>query len=69
MAVWLAREESAARAREAGRWRPVWTGQTWGTEIDAWNTVIFETVRTDAVRLEITARSGWAGGVHEWRVR
>ena len=55
--------------REAGRWRPVWTGQTWGTEIDAWNTVVFETVRTDAVRLEITARPDWAGGVHEWRVR
>jgi hypothetical protein len=55
--------------REGNRWRTVWTEESYSTQIDAWNRVTFETVRTDAVRLEITAREGWAGGVHEWRIR
>ncbi len=55
--------------RENGRWQPVWTGQEYPARLDDWNRVVFETVRTDAVRLEITARPDWAGGVHEWRIR
>jgi hypothetical protein len=50
-------------------WRPVRTGGTWGVEIDAWNRVEFETVRTNAVRLEIVSQENWAGGIHEWRIR
>jgi DUF1680 family protein len=55
--------------QEDGVWKPVWTEQDYGVEKDAWNRVAFETVRTRAVRLEIRSRDGWAGGIHEWRIR
>jgi len=55
--------------RDGRNWREVRTDEEYSTRIDAWNRVEFEAVRTDAVRLEITAREGWAGGVHEWRIR
>jgi len=54
---------------EDGVWKPVWTEEAYGVEKDTWNRVIFETVRTRAVRLEIRSREGWAGGIHEWRIR
>jgi DUF1680 family protein len=53
---------------ENGEWKPVWTEDAYGVEKDAWNRVVFETVRTRAVRLEIQSQEGWAGGIHEWRV-
>jgi DUF1680 family protein len=55
--------------REGGKWKPVWTPDTWGIEKDRYNRVVFETVRTEAVRLEVQSRAGWACGVHEWRIR
>jgi DUF1680 family protein len=54
---------------EDGVWKPVWTEEDYGVEKDAWNRVVFETVRTTAVRLEITSQEGWAGGIHEWRIQ
>jgi hypothetical protein len=53
---------------ENGEWKPVWTEQAYGVDKDAWNRVVFETVRTRAVRLEVRSQEGWAGGIHEWRV-
>ena len=50
-------------------WKPVWTEEPCGTEQDTWNRVTFETVRTTAIRLEIVSQEGWAGGIHEWRIR
>jgi hypothetical protein len=52
-----------------GNWQPVWTEQAWGIDQDTYNRVVFETVRTHKLRLEIRAREGFAGGIHEWRVR
>jgi len=54
---------------DEGDWRPVWTEQSWGTARDTWNRVTFETVRTRSVRLEVVSQEGWAGGIHEWRIR
>jgi hypothetical protein len=54
---------------EGGAWKPVWTEETWGTAKDTWNKVTFETVRTRSVRLEVHSQEGWAGGIHEWRIR
>ncbi|MFC1543730.1 beta-L-arabinofuranosidase domain-containing protein [Gemmatimonadota bacterium] len=54
---------------EEGQWRPVWTEEEYGTEKDTWNRVRFETVRTTAIRLEMQSQEGWAGGIHEWRIR
>ncbi len=54
---------------EDGVWKPVWTEEEYGVEKNAWNRVVFETVRTRAVRLEINSQEGWAGGIHEWRIQ
>jgi hypothetical protein len=55
--------------REGESWRPVWTEDEYGVAIDRWNRVVFEAVRTTAVRLEMISRPDWAGGIHEWRIR
>ena len=55
--------------KEGENWRPVWTEDEYGVEIDRWNRVVFETVRTTAVRLEMKSQPEWAGGIHEWRIR
>lgn len=54
---------------EDGVWKPVWTEEAYGVEKDTWNRVVFETVRTAAVRLEIRSQDDWAGGIHEWRIQ
>lgn len=50
-------------------WKPVYTEDNYGVEKDRYNQVIFETVRTTALRLEIQSQPGFAGGIHEWIVR
>lgn len=55
--------------RSGERWIPVFTEDQYGIEKDCFNRVVFETVRTGTVRLEIRSREGWAGGVHEWRIK
>ena len=53
---------------EGGDWKPVYTTDAYGVEKDRFNKVVFETVRTKAVRLEIRSQENWAGGIHEWKV-
>jgi DUF1680 family protein len=50
-------------------WKPVYTVKKYGVEKDTYNTVVFETVRTKGLRLEIDSQLGFAGGIHEWRVK
>ncbi len=50
-------------------WKPVWTEEPYGVELDRFNRVVFETVHTARLRLEIQSQEGWAGGIHEWRVK
>ncbi len=54
---------------ENGEWRPVYTPESYGIQKDRFNEVVFETVRTTSLRLEVKSQDGWAGGVHEWKVK
>ncbi len=54
---------------EDGKWRPVYTPGSNGIQKDRFNEVVFETVRTTSLRLEIQSQDNWAGGVHEWKVK
>jgi len=53
---------------EGGEWKPVYTTQACGVEPNRFNTVVFETVRTGALRLEVQSQDGWSGGIYEWKV-
>ena len=52
-----------------GNWRSVYTTDTYGIEKDRYNKIVFETVRTKSLRLEIQSQDDWAGGIHEWKVK
>lgn len=54
---------------ENGDWRPVYTPGAYGIQKDQFNEVVFETVRTSSLRLEVKLQEGWAGGIHEWKVK
>jgi DUF1680 family protein len=55
--------------REGTDWKPVYTTDLYGIKGDRYNKVVFETVKTTAVRLEVQSQDGWAGGIHEWKVK
>lgn len=50
-------------------WRPVYTEDAYGVEKDKYNKVVFETVRTPAIRLEVQSQQDHAGGIHELKVK
>ncbi len=50
-------------------WKPVYTEDEYGIEKDKFNRVVFETVRTKALRLEIQSLPDYAGGISEWVVK
>jgi DUF1680 family protein len=53
-----------------GKWSPVWSpAKYWGVEKNRFNKTYFETVRTDAIRLEADLPESTTSGVLEWRVR
>lgn len=54
--------------RRGDRWLPVATSDTFSTARDTFNTVTFEAVETDAVRLEIQLQPGFSAGVLEWTI-
>ncbi len=49
----------------AGRFEPVQASGPYGTEKDRFNEVAFETVETDAIKVEIVLDEKWSGGVQE----
>jgi hypothetical protein len=55
--------------RDSGAWHPVYTTQSYGVEKDRFNEIVFETVRTDALRIEVTLQGGFSAGIHEWTVK
>ncbi len=55
--------------RDGDEWRPVFTTGEYGAELDRFNEVVFETVRTDAIRIEVTLQEGFSTGIHEWKVK
>lgn len=55
--------------RDGDEWRPVFTTDSYGVDKDRFNEVVFETVRTDAIRIEVTLQEGFSTGIHEWKVK
>ena len=53
---------------DGGEWRPVCTTGAYRVEKDRFNTVVFETVHTDALRIEVDLQEGFSTGIHEWKV-
>jgi len=54
--------------REGDAWRPVQVQGSYGVAKDTLNEVVFEPVRTDGLRMEVTCREGFSTGVKEWIV-
>ena len=50
------------------KWHPVEVKGEFGLVRDTFNELCFDTVRTDALRLEVQLQSGASAGIHEWRV-
>ena len=55
--------------REGGAWKPVTPQASAPPVKDRFTVLSFAPVTTDALRLEITSREGFAAGIHEWKVR
>lgn len=54
--------------REGGEWKPVATSDEFTTLRDQFNSVTFEAVKTDALRLEIQLQDDFSAGVLEWGI-
>lgn len=55
--------------KEGENWRQVYTVDKYGTESDKFNSVIFETVRTLSLKIEIQSQKDFAGGIHELKLK
>ena len=53
--------------RSGDKWIPVRNHGKYETKLDTFNRVEFDTVKTDAIRLEIQSAKGKSGGIVEWR--
>jgi DUF1680 family protein len=49
-------------------WAPVAGASAYTTEMDRFNRVTFDALRTTALRLEVQLQPGWSGGILEWRI-
>ena len=49
-----------------GKWSPV--KATYPIKLNSWCDVSFGTLKTTSLRLQIDMQTGWAAGIHEWRV-
>jgi len=54
--------------RAGDDWREVTGASAYGTEVNQYNRVTFESVETSELKLEATLREGFSGGILEWRV-
>ncbi len=54
--------------RDGDAWKPVATSDAFGVEKDQFNTVTFEPLTTDTLRLEIQLQEEFSGGVLEWSI-
>lgn len=50
-----------------GEWKPVKNKNEYKTEINKYNTVNFEKVKTNKIRLNVKLQKGYSGGIIEWR--
>ncbi len=72
---WLGDEENRRpesfkiQYRKGSEWRTVWAPDGFRLEKDKLNRIIFETVKTDALRIELQMQQGFSAGIFEWRVK
>lgn len=55
--------------KESNNWRQVYTTDKYGTDKDKFNTITFETVRTNSLKIEIQSAENCAGGIHEIKIK
>lgn len=55
--------------RDGAEWKPVAANARFGIDRDNWNTVRFESISTDGLRLEVQLQPEFSGGILEWRVK
>ena len=56
-------------SKDGDKWTPVYTVDKYGVEKDKYNSVIFETVRTSALKIEIKSQKDFAGGIQEVKMK
>lgn len=61
-------ESVAVLARKGGEWVPVAVTEADPIAADRFNALRFQTVSTDALRLEVRLRPGRSAGILEWRI-
>jgi hypothetical protein len=49
-------------------WSPVIAATAYGTDMDKYNRVLFDAVKTKALRIAVQLQAGWSGGIMQWRV-
>jgi hypothetical protein len=54
--------------REGEQWKPVRTGAEFTTQIDRFNTVSFQPVTTNGLRIEAQLQPGFSAGIIRWRL-
>jgi DUF1680 family protein len=55
--------------KDGNAWKPVQNQDTYGVSRDRYNQVNFTSVKTTALRLEITMQPEWSAGVAEWKLQ
>jgi len=55
--------------RDGEKWTEVSGASGYGLEVDKFNVVTFDPVKTSAMRLEVRCRERRSAGVYEWRIR
>jgi DUF1680 family protein len=55
--------------RDGEKWKEVYTVDKYGVEKDKYNRVIFETIRTNSLKIEILSKTDFAGGIHEIKIK
>ena len=54
--------------RESGAWKPLPKPDHYSVEADQYNTVHFDALQADALRLEVQLQEGYSGGILDWRI-
>lgn len=49
-------------------WKPVATNDSYGTGLNRFNRVRFDSVKTDALRLHVQLQPSFSGGILEWKL-
>jgi DUF1680 family protein len=76
MSVYFFDDTGRGECRVPAKWHAeAWAEEKWrridanyGAELDKWNSVSFEPIRSTAFRLVLQMADGWSAGVHEWKL-